>query len=80
VRRDIVVVGGGLVGRLLAWRAARTGLRVSLYEPGNRLGENSAAWVAAGMIAPAAGPSPAAGDCHNVAVLACTCKPVADSC
>jgi glycine oxidase len=51
---DIAVVGGGLLGRLLAWRAARAGFRVSLYEASGRLGEGSAAWVAAGMITPAA--------------------------
>jgi glycine oxidase len=51
-RPDIAVVGGGIVGRLLAWRAARQGLRVALYEAGSSLGEESAAWVAAGMIAP----------------------------
>jgi glycine oxidase len=51
---DIAVVGGGLCGRLLAWRIARAGLRVALYDAASCLGEQSAAWVAAGMIAPAA--------------------------
>lgn len=51
---DIVVVGGGLLGRLLAWRASIGGLRVALYEAGSRAGEGSAAWVAAGMITPSA--------------------------
>lgn len=51
---DIAVVGGGLLGRLLAWRASRAGLKVSLYEAAGRLGEGSAAWAAAGMITPAA--------------------------
>ncbi len=50
----IAIIGGGLAGRLLAWRAARSGLTVALYEAGGRLGENSAAWAAAGMITPAA--------------------------
>jgi glycine oxidase len=49
---DIAVVGGGLLGRSLAWRPARAGARVVLYEVGSYRGENSAAWVAAGMIAP----------------------------
>jgi glycine oxidase len=49
---DIAVVGGGLLGRLLAWRASRAGVRVALYDAGGRLGENSAAWAAAGMITP----------------------------
>ncbi len=51
---DLAVVGGGLVGRLLAWRAARAGLKVALYDSASRLGEGSAAWAAAGMITPAA--------------------------
>lgn len=51
-RPDIAVVGGGLLGRCLAWRASRAGARVVLYEAGSSQGENSAAWVAAGMITP----------------------------
>jgi glycine oxidase len=54
VRPDIVVVGGGLLGRLLAWRVARTGLRVDLYDAASSRGEGSAAWAAAGMITPTA--------------------------
>jgi len=50
---DLAVVGGGLLGRLLAWRAARAGMLVELYEAGGRLGEESAAWAAAGMVSPA---------------------------
>lgn len=49
---DIAVVGGGLLGRSLAWRAARAGARVALYDAAGSKGEDSAAWVAAGMIAP----------------------------
>ena len=49
---DIAVVGGGLVGRCLAWRASRTGARVALYDAASSQGEGSAAWVAAGMITP----------------------------
>lgn len=51
-RPDIAVVGGGLLGRCLAWRASRAGARVVLYDAASSKGENSAAWVAAGMIAP----------------------------
>ncbi len=53
-RPDIALVGGGLLGRLLAWRAARTGLKVVLYDAASSFGEGSAAWAAAGMITPAA--------------------------
>jgi glycine oxidase len=51
-RFDIAVVGGGLLGRCLAWRASRAAARVVLYDAASHQGENSAAWVAAGMIAP----------------------------
>jgi glycine oxidase len=51
-RPDIAVVGGGLLGRCLAWRASRPGARVALYDSASSKGENSAAWVAAGMLAP----------------------------
>jgi glycine oxidase len=51
---DIAVVGGGLLGRCLAWRASKTGARVALYDAASSRGEGSAAWVAAGMIAPTA--------------------------
>lgn len=51
-RPDIAVVGGGLLGRCLAWRASQAGAHVALYDAASHRGENSAAWVAAGMIAP----------------------------
>jgi glycine oxidase len=51
-RPDIAVVGGGLLGRCLAWRASRAGARVVLYDAASNKGEDSAAWMAAGMIAP----------------------------
>jgi glycine oxidase len=52
MRPDIAIVGGGLVGRCLAWRASRSGARVVLYDSAGSRGTNSAAWAAAGMIAP----------------------------
>ena len=51
-RPDVAIVGGGLVGRCLAWRASRSGARVVLYDSASSQGINSAAWAAAGMIAP----------------------------
>ena len=53
-RPDIAVVGGGILGRCLAWRASRAGAQVALYDAAGSRGEGSAAWVAAGMIAPTA--------------------------
>lgn len=52
MRPDVTIVGGGLVGRSLAWRASRSGARVVLYDSSSSRGINSAAWAAAGMIAP----------------------------
>jgi glycine oxidase len=54
IRPDIAVIGGGLLGRCLAWRASKAGARVTLYDAASSEGESSAAWVAAGMIAPTA--------------------------
>jgi glycine oxidase len=51
---DFAVLGGGLSGRLVAWRLAGAGHRVALYESGASDGSNSAAWVAAAMLAPLA--------------------------
>ena len=51
-RPDVAVIGGGLLGRCLAWRASKAGARVALYEAAGSQGAGSAAWVAAGMIAP----------------------------
>ena len=46
---DVVVVGGGLIGLAIAWRAAATGLGTMLCDPHPRKG---ASWAAAGMLAP----------------------------
>ncbi|GAA1508173.1 glycine oxidase ThiO [Streptomyces albidochromogenes] len=45
---DVLVVGGGIIGLVTAWRAAREGLRVTVADP--RPG-GGAARVAAGMLA-----------------------------
>lgn len=47
--RDVVVVGGGIVGLACAWRAAQAGLTVTVVDPAPGSG---ASHVAAGMIAP----------------------------
>lgn len=51
---DFAVLGGGLCGRLVAWRLAGAGHRVALYERGGPEGGEAAAWVAAAMLAPLA--------------------------
>jgi glycine oxidase len=48
----IAIVGAGLVGRLLAWRLARAGHSVTLYDKDDRRGEQSAGMTAAAMISP----------------------------
>ena len=47
--RDVAVLGGGLIGAGIAWRAASRGLRVCLADPAPGSGASSAA---AGMLAP----------------------------
>lgn len=48
----IAILGGGLVGSLLAWRLARQGKKVHLYEVAAENSPQSAAYTAAAMIAP----------------------------
>jgi glycine oxidase len=52
MRKKIGIAGAGLVGRLLAWRLARTGYLVTLYDKDDRQGEQSAGMTAAAMISP----------------------------
>ena len=49
--RDALVVGGGVIGMTSAFRLARAGWRVTLFDPSPGAG---ATWAAAGMIAPSA--------------------------
>ena len=51
---DVVVVGGGIIGLAVAWRARSRGLDVVLCERGGLPSEDAAAHVAAGMLAPVA--------------------------
>lgn len=48
------ILGGGLMGRLLALALAQSGCRVDLYEAGSADAEGAAARVAAAMLAPLA--------------------------
>ena len=49
-----IVLGAGLMGRLLAWQLARSGHSVDLYDAGGPDAQGSAARVAAAMLAPLA--------------------------
>lgn len=51
-RPDVAIIGGGVIGLAIAWRAAQRGLRVTLLERGEPGAGTS--WVAAGMLAPIA--------------------------
>ena len=58
-RADVIVVGGGVIGTAIAWRAALTGSAVILIDPGgddpgsgDPRTENKASLVAAGMLGP----------------------------
>lgn len=46
------IAGAGLLGSLLAWRLARQGMPVSVYEQASAEAPQAAAWTAAGMVAP----------------------------
>lgn len=49
------IAGAGLLGRLLAWRLARAGHRVSVFDPAADAQQRGAAgWTAAGMLSPIA--------------------------
>jgi glycine oxidase len=56
-RFDVVIVGGGVIGLAVAWRAARRGLRVVVLERAPAPGQGTSR-VAAGMIAPIAEAQP----------------------
>ena len=47
--RSLGVVGAGVVGSAIAWRAAESGWSVTLFDPEPGRG---ASWVAGGMLAP----------------------------
>jgi glycine oxidase len=49
-RYDVAVIGAGVIGLTIAWRAAQRGMRVTLLDRGEPGG--GASWVAAGMLAP----------------------------
>jgi len=51
VRHDVVVVGGGIIGLAIAWRASTQGLHAAVVDPDPGRG---ATWAAAGMLAPVA--------------------------
>jgi glycine oxidase len=46
---DVIVVGGGVIGTAIAWRAARAGRTVTIIDPGT---DDKASMVAAGMLGP----------------------------
>lgn len=54
MKSNITILGGGLSGRLTALMLARQGFSVSLHDKATRAGEESAAFVAAAMLAPMA--------------------------
>jgi len=50
---DLLVVGGGVIGLSIAWRAATSGCKVTLVDPGPAApSEQAASFFAAGMLAP----------------------------
>jgi glycine oxidase len=60
---DVAVVGGGVIGLSVAWRAARHGLNVMVCDPQPGRGTS---WVAAGMLAPSTEARWAEGPLHQL--------------
>ena len=50
--RTIGIAGAGLFGSLMAWRLARQGYQVTLFDSDHRTGSASAGMTAAAMISP----------------------------
>ena len=50
VNRNVIIIGGGVIGLGIGWQLAKAGLLVSIFER-DRVGQG-ASWAAAGMLAP----------------------------
>src|ERR1017187_9270441 len=48
--KTVTIVGAGIIGLASAWRLARQGWRVTVFDPREPVAE--ASWAAAGMLAP----------------------------
>ncbi len=51
--KQYLVIGSGLIGRLLSWRLIQAGHQVDIISSDDKQGSDSAAYIAAAMIAPA---------------------------
>ncbi|GAB2882510.1 glycine oxidase ThiO [Microbulbifer echini] len=51
-KAKIAIAGGGLLGRLLAWRLCQYDVNITLFEAGKLSVPQGACWTAAGMISP----------------------------
>src|SRR5690606_41916548 len=58
-RVDLAVVGAGVIGLAVAWKAAAAGHRVTVFDPEPARG--GASWGAGGMLAPVAEAWPGEG-------------------
>ncbi len=71
----IAIAGYGLLGRLLAWRLAFKGYKVSVYEAGDITNSPAAAFTAAGMVAPASEVVSADTSLYELGIFALTTWP-----
>ncbi len=53
-KKQVIILGAGLMGRLIALACAKEGFRVSVYDQGGSEVKDSAAYTAAAMLAPLA--------------------------
>lgn len=66
-RSELIVVGAGVIGLGSAWRAARAGWQVTVFDPAPGAG---ASWVAGGMLAPVSEAWPGEEDLFALGIAA----------
>jgi glycine oxidase len=69
---DVLIIGGGVIGLAIAWRAAQRGMRVALADPQPGAG---ASHVAAGMLTPIAEAAYAERELFELGCLSLRCYP-----
>lgn len=71
----IGIAGAGLVGRLIAWRLARAGHSVTLFDADSKAGEQAAGTTAAAMISPFAELAVSEPEIFRLGMVSLQCYP-----